>query len=137
LDALKEAASDHGHHTVLIEQVRSSFRSKLKTEQGFLEECLQADLLHLLKETPEKSLTPAPLNKVLRLLESIQTARIGEKFQHLMVQAFAEGTTRLLSKLSDQSPAIRSQAKNFLQGGVKKWQSGENRPPKEVQRLIY
>ncbi|HLP34927.1 MAG TPA: RHS repeat-associated core domain-containing protein, partial [Amoebophilaceae bacterium] len=94
---------------------------------------------------PSHALEHVPKNKanhwsrgVSRLLESIQTSRsrIGEKFQHLMVQAFAEGTTRLLSKLSDQSPAIRSQVDSFLQGGVKKWQSGENPPPKEVQRLI-
>ncbi|HLP34502.1 MAG TPA: hypothetical protein VK133_00715 [Amoebophilaceae bacterium] len=103
LDALKEAASDHGHHTALIEQVRAAFRSKLKKEQGLLEECLQGDLLHLFKETPEKSLTPAPLNKVLRYYKPLMQHKTYAKQKEWVEQCYNKQTLLPLPPVNKQA----------------------------------
>ncbi|XP_046406135.1 uncharacterized protein LOC124171035 [Ischnura elegans] len=61
-DAVNEAMEYSCH----VEPVRASLPSKLKAERGLVGESLQGDLLYICKQSTEKSLTPAPLNKLLR-----------------------------------------------------------------------
>ncbi|XP_046403921.1 uncharacterized protein LOC124169376 [Ischnura elegans] len=74
-------------------------------------------------------------SRISSMLDSIQTSRLVEKFQHLTVKVFAESAI-WLSKLSSQHPAIRSQVDSFFKGGVRKWRSGETRLPQELKRMI-
>uniref|UniRef100_A0A905HKW2 OTU domain-containing protein n=1 Tax=Lutzomyia longipalpis TaxID=7200 RepID=A0A905HKW2_LUTLO len=91
---------------------------------------------------PSNALVPTTKTKgnswsrnVNNMLDFIQVSRIGGKYQHLVEQAFTISAL-WLAKLGDQSSSIRKQAENFFKGGVKKWKSGQERPPRELQRLI-
>ncbi|XP_046403461.1 uncharacterized protein LOC124169039 [Ischnura elegans] len=51
-------------YAIRVEPVRTLLTSKLKVERRLVGESLQSDLLHICKQSTEKSLTPAPLIKL-------------------------------------------------------------------------
>ena len=51
LDRLQEISFDNDHYSMLIEVVRTSFRSKLINDPELLSECFQGDILFLINES--------------------------------------------------------------------------------------